>query len=212
MNDFVMRCFVKDPAMRPSAAELLEHALFRDDTSQSKKPSYRELKKTLRTLHRPARKKASGVDWNPVTVPVVSEEKSPLRTSLSQSMTRSVAQESALKVLQDALQQEKDMREDREETIQQLVQENEGLTKKLREMSRQTRATLSPEEFYKDYLITIAMSVKVINHNRGKECRFDMKELLDKAKEDKVAIHELIEWIPKQIAIQKKIYPKSHIF
>lgn len=176
-------------------------------TTPSRRPNFKELKNTLKTLHRPSRKKMA---WNPAPQP--SEVDTPLRSSLSSSMTRSVAQESSIKALQDALQLERDLREDREFTIQQLSQENETLHKKVRDMSRQTRAAISPEEFYKDYLITMAMSVRLISHNRGKECRFDMKELLDRAKEEKVAIHELIEWIPKQISLLKKMNSKSHIF
>jgi len=209
-----MKCFIKEMELRPTAEQLLEHHIFAMEQSSrpSKKPSYKELKSTLRTLRGRPKKKPLNIsvslEWNPVPSPVTTPDSNVLRTSLSSSMTRSVAQESVAKALQDELHHETELRKEKEATIQRLLEENDRLSKAVRDITKQK---VNPEEFYKDYFITIAMSIKVINHNRGKELKIDMKELLDKAKQKKVAIHELIEWIPRQIKKQSSM-SKTHLY
>lgn len=98
MTDFVMKCFIKDITSRPTAEQLLLHPIFTNGHSSRvsisflsklliiQKPSYKELKNTLRTLRGGKRKKAKDTfdaDWNPVTLPAVPDAKVSLRASLS---------------------------------------------------------------------------------------------------------------------------------
>lgn len=199
MTDFISKCFIKDPENRPSAQQLMSHPIFMKDHLQAgAKPSYKELKNTLKNIHKKPRKNhVSVLDYAPFTPPIPD--------------TQVPSQENVITTLQDELLQLKMVSEKREEVIKKLSRENEDLRQKLHAQNSNQEKYRDPEAFYRDYFITLSMSVKINMNTRGKECRVDIKELLDLAKDEKVALHELVEWIPKQIQSVLKRKPKSKL-
>jgi len=196
MTDFISQCFIKDPDSRPTASQLLNHPIFLKENLT--KPSYKELKNTLKIMHKKPRKThASVFEWAPVF------------TQTTMPDTQAPTQEDYMKSLEEEVRQMKTISDKREEVIKRLGRENEEMKQRLNTQSNHPEKYKDPEAFYRDYFITLSMSVKLNMNARGKECRIDIKELLDLAKDEKVALHELIEWIPKQIHNLLKRKPKS---
>jgi len=197
MTDFISKCFIKDPESRPSAEQLLTHPIFRKDHLVEAKPSYKELKNTLKSIHKKPRKAhASVFDLEPVFATPSPDITVP-------------SQETVITSLQEEVRQMKMVNDKREDVIKKLSRENEELRQKLHSEVHNPERYKDPESFYRDYFITLSMSVKINLSSRGKECRIDIKELLDLAKDEKVALHELIDWIPKQVQLMLKRKPSK---
>eukprot|EP00026_Physarum_polycephalum_P007946 Phypoly_transcript_08019.p1 GENE.Phypoly_transcript_08019~~Phypoly_transcript_08019.p1 ORF type:complete len:353 (+),score=40.13 Phypoly_transcript_08019:364-1422(+) len=196
MSNIIMLCFTRDTSLRPTAEQLLKHPIF--STVELKNPSYEGLTDTLRTMHRTKRGgriRASMYDWFP-SAPSTPDQRKLENPQNQKHIVRS--QDQIIKGLQDDLKKEKEAAQQRDALIRQLTLENEELQKKQNQLSNK-----NPEDFYRDYFITMAMSFKMNMIAQHKECRVNINALLELAQKEKVPIHELVDWIPVRITKKK---------
>jgi membrane-associated HD superfamily phosphohydrolase len=200
MANIVMQCFTRSTEARPTAEQLLKHPIF--TSADLKNPSYEGLTDTLRTIHRTKRTgrfRPSVYDWF-TAAPSTPDQRKPENPHNQKHIVRS--QDQIIKGLQEDLKKEKEANQQRDAAIRQLTAENEELNKRLSQSPNK-----NPEDFYRDYFITMAMSFKMNMIAMHKECRVNINSLLEVAQKEKVAIHELVDWIPYKIMKKK---PKYH--
>jgi serine/threonine protein kinase len=196
MSNIIMQCFTRDSTKRPTAAQLLKHPIFL--STEVKNISYADLTDTLRTMQRTKRVgrfRPSVYDWF-AAAPSTPETRKQENPQNQKHVVRS--QEQIIKGLQDDLKKEKEAAQQRDSVIRQLTAENEELQKKLAQYTNK-----NPEDFYRDYFITMAMSFKMNMIAKHKECRVNINALMELAQEEKVPIHELVDWIPGKISKKK---------
>jgi len=107
--------------------------------------------------------------------------------------------EETIQALREELRKEKEANHQREATIHQLQIENSELHKKVGILTNK-----NPEDFYRDYFITMAMSVKMALISQHKDFRININALLEAAQKEKVPIHELVDWIPNTLKKKHK--------
>eukprot|EP01132_Coremiostelium_polycephalum_P001530 gene1530-1926_t len=188
-ENFLDLSFEKDPTKRPTAQELLRHPIFK--INQNQLPTLSELQDTLKTLNgRQSKHRASisSIDWG-------SSSGNGSSTSLnsSNSSISSASNEEVLK-LQKTIKQQAN-------TIQSLSEEVLNLKKELKEKA-------NVEDFYKEYFMALAISVKVNECYLGKNTEVNLQTLYEQARLEDIAWYNLMEWIPKRI-ISKSTSPSS---
>ncbi|KYQ94072.1 putative protein serine/threonine kinase [Tieghemostelium lacteum] len=204
-EDYLNISFIKDPNKRPTAAQLLHHPIFKKINSQL--PTLTELQNTLKTLngksgHR-QRASISSIDWSGST-PGSSGASTPLSSSANNlgtplsSSTSSIKSGVSQEHHQEELQKLQQVIKQQSITITSMSEEIQNLKKQLNNSPK-----LEELQFYREYFMALAISVKVNQCYLGRSCEHvNLQHLFDTAREQDIPWYNLMEWIPKQIIMK----------
>ncbi|KAM9976606.1 hypothetical protein ACTFIR_010448 [Dictyostelium discoideum] len=191
--DYFQQSFKKDPTQRPTAQELLQHPIF--FTLQKVPPTLSELQSTLKTLNggrSRLRTSVNSIDWGSSSS--TSGSSTPLSSSSSSSNIKSIVSDEDFNKLQTTIKQQA-------QTISNLSEEILILKKELKEKPK-----LEEQQFYKEYFMALAISVKVNQCYQDKTCEpKDMQQLYEMARSQEIPWYKLIEWIPSQLISKDNI-------
>jgi len=190
MSDFILKCFERDIELRPSAEALLKHPVFDsvNAVNTQSKPNYKELKTTLRGINRKPKFRVvkAGSQGSRVG----------MRGSNSVSAISEMSKDAAIKALQEELQKEREDKRKLEDLLEQLAVDNKQLQIQVGGSEGFSR---NPEEFYRDFFISLAVSANMNLRSHGKDSNVDIDGLFELAQKEKIQFHQLIEWVPKQV-------------
>ncbi|EFA84388.1 putative protein serine/threonine kinase [Heterostelium album PN500] len=189
LEDFLNVSFEKDPNKRPTATELIKHPIFKKINSQL--PTLSELQDTLKTLNGRAGKLRASVvsmDWSSG-----GSAKSLTESGSSTSSSVSRMDDEIVTKLQSTITQQT-------ATIEKMTEEINTLKKEA-----QDKPFMEEHQFYREYFMALAISVKVNQCYLGKSYeQVSLQNLYELARAQDIPWYSLMEWIPKQIIMKEE--------
>ncbi|GAM28242.1 hypothetical protein SAMD00019534_114180 [Acytostelium subglobosum LB1] len=182
MEDYLNVSFEKDPNKRPTATDLLKHPIFKKINNQV--PTLSELQDTLKSLNGKGKSRMSinSIDWNGTGSPGSNGK---VASRLDEEFGKLQA------------------------TITEQARTIEQLTKDLEQTKReatQERPFMDEQQFYREFFMALALSVKVNQCYLGKNFeQVSLQDLYELACQKDIPWYGLMEWIPKHI-----VKPEEH--